>query len=194
MVTHNDKRLPESACIWQGNAAEAVETLLGIEKAQRLAEDVTGTRLACTAVLDVLFDAKDWPGINEHVILLSKRRSQLKQARTLITSASGIMVTCMVLHSSGRVSNVLALLHGVPMASGCVCLIVRARRNMQHSPPLQTGLHERGRVPTLNCPLAGSPGVRAAGDGVHRADAGQVDAGRAHQDPAGVLWRCSSRQ
>ena len=63
--------------------AESVETLLGIEKAQRLAEDVTGTRLACTAVLDVLFDAKDWPGINEHVILLSKRRSQLKQVRTL---------------------------------------------------------------------------------------------------------------
>ena len=66
---------------------EAVESLLGIEKAQRLAEDVTGTRLACTAVLDVLFDAKDWPGINEHVILLSKRRSQLKQARALINSA-----------------------------------------------------------------------------------------------------------
>ena len=72
---------------WQGNAGEAVETLLGIEKAQRLAEDVTGTRLACTAVLDVLFDAKDWPGINEHVILLSKRRSQLKQVWTLISMA-----------------------------------------------------------------------------------------------------------
>ena len=63
----------------QGGVAEALETLLGIEKAQRLAEDVTGTRMACTAVLDVLFDAKDWAGINEHIILLSKRRSQLKQ-------------------------------------------------------------------------------------------------------------------
>ena len=72
----------------QGGVAEALETLLGIEKAQRLAEDVTGTRMACTAVLDVLFDARDWPGINEHVILLSKRRSQLKQACSLLQSTA----------------------------------------------------------------------------------------------------------
>lgn len=63
----------------QGSREEAVETLLAIEKGQRLAEDVTGTRLACTAVLEVLFEAKDWAGLNEHIILLSKRRSQLKQ-------------------------------------------------------------------------------------------------------------------
>jgi len=90
VATHNGKCLLESACIWQGNVAEAVETLLGIEKAQRLAEDVTGTRLACTAVLDVLFDAKDWPGINEHVILLSKRRSQLKQVRSCTPSGHAV--------------------------------------------------------------------------------------------------------
>lgn len=64
----------------KGSREEAVETLLAIEKGQRLAEDVTGTRLACKAVLEVLFEAKDWAGLNEHIILLSKRRSQLKQA------------------------------------------------------------------------------------------------------------------
>ena len=64
---------------WQGVRGEALETLLGVEKVQRLAEDVTGTRLACQAILEVLFEAKDWPSLNEHIILLSKRRSQLKQ-------------------------------------------------------------------------------------------------------------------
>ena len=67
----------------QGSRAEAVETLLAIEKVQRLAEDVTGTRLACTAVLEILYAAKDWPGLNEHIILLSKRRSQLKQVQSV---------------------------------------------------------------------------------------------------------------
>lgn len=37
----------------QGKAAEAVEGLLNLEKQQRLAEDVGGTKLACLAVLEV---------------------------------------------------------------------------------------------------------------------------------------------
>ena len=65
----------------QGRLPEALECLLALEKQRRLAEDVTGTRLACCAVLDVLFAARDWRGLNEHILLLAKRRSQLKQAR-----------------------------------------------------------------------------------------------------------------
>ena len=71
----------------QGSRGEALEALLGIEKVQRLAEDVTGTRLACQALLEVLFEAKDWGSLNEHIILLSKRRSQLKQARSVAEGA-----------------------------------------------------------------------------------------------------------
>lgn len=37
----------------QGKTQEAVDGLLAVEKAQRLAEDVVGTRLACLAVLEV---------------------------------------------------------------------------------------------------------------------------------------------
>ena len=97
----------------KGQKAEAVDLLLNLEKAQRLAEDVGGTRRACQAVLtvcsssqsllspclqaaycwwpwsafnlherppQVLREADDWPGLNEHILLLAKRRSQLKQA------------------------------------------------------------------------------------------------------------------
>lgn len=65
----------------QGRLSESTEALLSLEKAQRLAEDVGGTRRACAAVLDVLRAAADWKGLNEHILLLAKRRSQLKQVR-----------------------------------------------------------------------------------------------------------------
>ena len=63
----------------QGKRSEALEGLLGLEKQQRLAEDITGTKMACTAILTILREAGDWKGLNEHILLLAKRRSQLKQ-------------------------------------------------------------------------------------------------------------------
>lgn len=63
----------------QGSIHAALDQLLGIEKQQRLAEDVTGTKMACAAILDLLFKAKEWKLLNEHILLLNKRRSQLKQ-------------------------------------------------------------------------------------------------------------------
>ena len=66
----------------QGKQAEALDTLLNLEKQYRLAENVFATSACCLAVLDVLYEAKEWKLLNEHIILLAKRRSQLKQART----------------------------------------------------------------------------------------------------------------
>ena len=63
----------------QGQLNAALEGLLNVEKQQRLAEDITGTKLACLAIIDVLYAAKDWKLLNEHILLLAKRRSQLKQ-------------------------------------------------------------------------------------------------------------------
>lgn len=51
-----------------------------LEKAQRQAEDVIGTRMCCLAILDLCFKARDFKLLNEHIVLLSKRRGQLKQA------------------------------------------------------------------------------------------------------------------
>ena len=62
----------------------ALDKLLNLEKQQRLAEDVTGTKLCCTAILDILFEAKEWKLLNEHILLLAKRRSQLKQVWLLV--------------------------------------------------------------------------------------------------------------
>lgn len=68
----------------QGKHAEAVESLLTLEKQSRLSEDITSTKMCCKAILEVLYNAKDWQQLNEHILLLAKRRSQLKQ----VSSAS----------------------------------------------------------------------------------------------------------
>ena len=42
--------------------------------------DFAATPRFCVAILEVLHRAGDWKGVNEHIVLLSKRRAQLKQA------------------------------------------------------------------------------------------------------------------
>ncbi|CAD7697337.1 unnamed protein product [Ostreobium quekettii] len=64
----------------EGRVQEALEGLLNLEKQKRLAEDVASTTACCSAVLDVCFQGRDWKLLNEQIVLLSKRRGQLKQA------------------------------------------------------------------------------------------------------------------
>ncbi|KAG7667361.1 hypothetical protein Ndes2526B_g04126 [Nannochloris sp. 'desiccata'] len=63
-----------------GQKQQAIDGLLTIEKQGRLAEDISSTKLACKTILQILFDAGDWKGLQETVVMLSKRRGQLKQA------------------------------------------------------------------------------------------------------------------
>jgi hypothetical protein len=52
--------------------------------------DFAATPRFCVAILEVLHRAGDWKGINEHIVLLSKRRAQLKQAvGALVKEAMG---------------------------------------------------------------------------------------------------------
>jgi len=45
----------------------------------RLAGDVAGTRKAATDILQLCFDARAWKTLNDQIVVLSKRRGQLKQ-------------------------------------------------------------------------------------------------------------------
>lgn len=65
----------------QGNLTACLETLLSLEKQHRLGEDVTATKICCNAIIETLFLAKEWKLLNEHLLLLAKRRSQLKQVQ-----------------------------------------------------------------------------------------------------------------
>jgi len=68
------------ACV-QGKLHEALQGLLNLEKTGRLAEDVTATKAACAAILEACRQAKEWKLMEEQIMVLSKRRSQLKQVR-----------------------------------------------------------------------------------------------------------------
>ena len=43
---------------------------------------MVSTSRILVAIVEICFEAKNWSALNEHIVLLSKRRSQLKQAVT----------------------------------------------------------------------------------------------------------------
>ena len=57
----------------------SIEQLLNVEKQMRLAGDVTGTKKAVADILKLCYEARAWKTLNEQIIVLSKRRGQLKQ-------------------------------------------------------------------------------------------------------------------
>ena len=65
-----------------GSLEGALQNLLGYEKTARLAADVGATIQLTTAMVEMCHDAKDWTQLNETMMMLSKRRAQLKQAVT----------------------------------------------------------------------------------------------------------------
>eukprot|EP00899_Mesostigma_viride_P029474 jgi/Mesvir1/9711/Mv12183-RA.1 len=64
----------------QGKLDDALEKLLNLEKQNRLAAEVACTKRLATAIVRLCYDAGDLKKLNEQIVLLSKRRSQLKQA------------------------------------------------------------------------------------------------------------------
>uniref|UniRef100_A0A1D5Q3C0 26S proteasome non-ATPase regulatory subunit 12 n=2 Tax=Macaca TaxID=9539 RepID=A0A1D5Q3C0_MACMU len=76
-----DQRLPECAKLAkEGRLQEVIETLLSLEKQTRTASDMVSTSRILVAVVKMCYEAKEWDLLNENIMLLSKRRSQLKQA------------------------------------------------------------------------------------------------------------------
>ncbi|KAK6922895.1 26S proteasome regulatory subunit RPN5, C-terminal domain [Dillenia turbinata] len=65
-----------------GNLDAQIESLLNVEKQMRNAGDVAGTKKAVIDILQLCFEAKAWKTLNDQILLLSKRRGQLKQATT----------------------------------------------------------------------------------------------------------------
>uniref|UniRef100_A0A2K6F4L0 PCI domain-containing protein n=1 Tax=Propithecus coquereli TaxID=379532 RepID=A0A2K6F4L0_PROCO len=64
----------------EGRLREVIETLLSLGKQTRTASDMVSTSRILVAVVKMSYEAKEWDLLNENIMLLSKRRSQLKQA------------------------------------------------------------------------------------------------------------------
>uniref|UniRef100_A0A0V0G3D9 Putative 26s proteasome regulatory complex subunit n=1 Tax=Triatoma dimidiata TaxID=72491 RepID=A0A0V0G3D9_TRIDM len=76
-----DEKIPEcKKMAAEGKLHDALDILLALEKQTRTGADMVSTGRVLVAVVQMCFDAKNWLALNEHIIMLSKRRSQLKQA------------------------------------------------------------------------------------------------------------------
>ncbi|XP_018301013.1 26S proteasome non-ATPase regulatory subunit 12 [Mycetomoellerius zeteki] len=78
-----DVKIPECKKLAsEGKLHDALDQLLALEKLTRTVADMASTSRLLTAIVEICLEAKNWSALNEHIILLSKRRSQLKQAVT----------------------------------------------------------------------------------------------------------------
>lgn len=63
-----------------GRLHDALDKLLSLEKQTRTVADMASTARILVTVVQLCAEAGNWALLNEHVTLLAKRRSQLKQA------------------------------------------------------------------------------------------------------------------
>ncbi|XP_052740439.1 26S proteasome non-ATPase regulatory subunit 12 [Bicyclus anynana] len=76
-----DEKIP----LWKswaasGKVQEAIDQLLALEKQTRTGADMASTARILVTIVQICYEAKNWSSLNDHIVLLSKRRSQLKQA------------------------------------------------------------------------------------------------------------------
>ena len=156
----------------QGNLSECLETLLSLEKQHRLGEDITATKICCNAIIETLYLAKEWKLLNEHILLLAKRRSQLKQ----------VLLSALVCH------------HWQLTSSPSDCLPAVYTIMCKHDSQSCTPVLRQSRSKAC---YAGYSVLCQAEHGLHSPDARQGHQDRAHQDPAdrhrGQGNACTSR-
>jgi 26S proteasome regulatory subunit N5 len=74
------KKIPEYRALAAENLTKALEMLLGLEKQTRTGGDMHSTSKVLTCIVQLCFEAKNWNALNEHIVILTKKRNQLKQA------------------------------------------------------------------------------------------------------------------
>lgn len=78
-----DKKIPEcEEMAKSGKLIEALEALLSLEKQTRTAADMFSTSRILVAVIKICYSNNNLDMLNEHLVVLTKRRGQLKQAVT----------------------------------------------------------------------------------------------------------------
>lgn len=61
------------------NLDAKIDALLNVEKQMRLAGDVAGTKKAVIEIVELCYKAGAWKTLNDQIVLIAKRRGQLKQ-------------------------------------------------------------------------------------------------------------------
>lgn len=66
----------------EGRVQEAVESLMTLEKQTRTGADAHSTSRVLVAIVEICYDAGDWTLMNESIVTLTKKRSQIKMGVT----------------------------------------------------------------------------------------------------------------
>ncbi|TLS22238.1 uncharacterized protein PpBr36_09835 [Pyricularia pennisetigena] len=77
-----DKLIPEAEKLAKSDIQGAIEKLSVLEKQARQASDLATTSRVLVAIVTICKDEGDWSLLNDQVLVLSKKHSQLKQAIT----------------------------------------------------------------------------------------------------------------
>ncbi|XP_053988292.1 26S proteasome non-ATPase regulatory subunit 12 [Hylaeus anthracinus] len=78
-----DAKIPECELMArEGKLHDALDQLLALEKLTRTKPDIISTSRILVAIVQICLEARNWAALNEHIVLLTKRRSQLKLAVT----------------------------------------------------------------------------------------------------------------
>lgn len=76
-----EEKIPQAKELAAQNKLDAaLEMLLALEKQTRTGADMHSTSKVLVAIVQICFEAQNWNLLNEHIILLTKKRSQLKAA------------------------------------------------------------------------------------------------------------------
>ncbi|XP_064478635.1 26S proteasome non-ATPase regulatory subunit 12-like isoform X2 [Ornithodoros turicata] len=76
-----DEKVPQcEELAKKGKLKEAVDILMSLEKQTRTGGDTHSTARVLVAVVRLCFECKDYDALNEQVVAMTKRRSQMKQA------------------------------------------------------------------------------------------------------------------
>eukprot|EP00126_Sphaerothecum_destruens_P007075 Sdes_comp19672_c0_seq3m11532 len=76
-----DSKIPQlEVSALNGKLAESMEEYYSLEKQTRVAGDAISTAKLLVSIVKVLYQMKDFSQLNEQIIMLSKRRGQLKEA------------------------------------------------------------------------------------------------------------------
>ena len=85
----------------------------------RLAGDVGGTKKAVTDILQLCFEARAWKTLNDQILVLSKRRGQLKQVLVFQLLTVSIQFKLLV-----TVDEELGIMHDFPVFILCNYVLI----------------------------------------------------------------------
>lgn len=87
------QQIPQAqALAAQGQLQAGLDLLLSLEKQTRTGADMHSTAKILVAIVQMCHEAQQWDLLNEHLILLSKKRSQLKAAVTKMVQACTVWI------------------------------------------------------------------------------------------------------